>query len=408
MLNPRFELGPIFRTLMRNKVGAILIASQIAVTMSIVVNAVSIIAQRTHLISSKSGVDEANSFFLTSSGFAADFNKRSSIEKDLNDLRRLPGVVDAILLNALPINGFGTYAGVQTKLGQGQEVVNAGVYIADHHALNAFDVTLIGGENFAATDLIWNNETQSAWPGKVIITKAMAEASFPDHDWQYALGKTLYVEDDQGIIVTGIIDKLQGSWVNWSGSERTMISPQHKLSGPTYYYIRTEPGLRDPMMLQIEEMLSKNTQRIILDMQTMTQTRAKSYSRDSAMVKILTTVISVLTLVTAFGIIGLASFNVNRRTKQIGTKRALGASKSDIMRYFMLENLIISLIGVSLGVVLSIGLNMLLVQQFSLARIQGYLIPLAMLALCVIGQLAVLWPAKRAASIAPAVATRSV
>ena len=93
MLNPRFELGPIFRSLMRNKVGAVLIACQIAVTMSIVVNAVSIIAQRTSLMSTASGVDEANSFFLTSAGFSPNFNKRVSIEKDINDLRRLSGVV---------------------------------------------------------------------------------------------------------------------------------------------------------------------------------------------------------------------------------------------------------------------------------------------------------------------------
>jgi putative ABC transport system permease protein len=116
----------------------------------------------------------------------------------------------------------------------------------------------------------------------------------------------------------------------------------------------------------------------------------------------------LLIAVTALGIVGLASFSVNRRTRQIGTRRALGASRIAIMRYFMTENFIISLAGVLVGSALTIGLNMVMIETFSLTRIAWYLVPTAMLMLCVVGQIAAFGPANRASSIPPAVATRTI
>jgi len=108
------------------------------------------------------------------------------------------------------------------------------------------------------------------------------------------------------------------------------------------------------------------------------------------------------------GIVGLASFSVNRRTRQIGTRRALGASKVAILRYFMTENFLISMVGVLIGAALTVGLNIVMIERFSLTRITWYLVPVAMLMLLAIGQAAVFGPAKRASSVPPAVATRTV
>jgi putative ABC transport system permease protein len=74
----------------------------------------------------------------------------------------------------------------------------------------------------------------------------------------------------------------------------------------------------------------------------------------------------------------------------------------------MTENFIISLLGVSLGAALTIGLNILMIETFALTRIAWYLVPAAMLILLGIGQAAVLGPARRASSVPPAVATRTV
>jgi putative ABC transport system permease protein len=163
------------------------------------------------------------------------------------------------------------------------------------------------------------------------------------------------------------------------------------------------------LMKEVEELLARSDKgRLVRNKRSVEENRERSYRGDNAMIKILTTVMVILTIVTALGIVGLASFSVNRRKKQIGTRRALGASQGAILRYFMLENFMISSVGVVLGAMLTIGLNVVLVNSFSLNAIDWYYIPLGMLILWLVGQIAVYGPARKAASIAPATATRTV
>jgi putative ABC transport system permease protein len=212
------------------------------------------------------------------------------------------------------------------------------------------------------------------------------------------------------LTIRGVVERLQGPWSGWDeGVEHTMLIPQHLLGGSTSYLIRSEPGRRDTLMPQIETLLAESEDgRILRNMRTMEETRERAYEGSQALVNILTTTIAILIAITTLGVSGLTSFNVTRRTKQIGTRRALGASRRAILRYFLTENLLFTAIGVTLGAILGVGLNILLVNAFSIARFEWYLVPVAMITLLVIGQLAVLIPARRAAAITPAIATRTI
>ena len=402
------EFGPIWRAMLRNKTGAILIALQIAVTMAIMVNAISIMQERSRMMARPSGVDEPNIFSISSVGFAENFNERATIEEDLAALRAMPGVVNAIQSNSVPLSGGGWSMSLQTEPGAEIDGTGVALYFVDEHALETFGLNLLAGENFSATEVEWRNRGDTEWPDRIIITRAMAESLFPD-DPGSALGKTVYINHNEPITVSGIIERMQAPWNGWSGVERVMLTPQHTLFGATRYIIRTEPGQRDALMPQVEKLLAEtNRDRIVRSMRTMDETRERSYRGDAAMIKILTFTIILLIAVTSLGIVGLASFSVNRRTKQIGTRRALGASKVAILRYFMTENFLISLVGVLLGAALTIGLNIVMIEAFSLTRIAWYLVPAAMLMLLAVGQAAVLGPARRASTVPPAVATRTV
>lgn len=402
------EFGPIWRAMTRNKIGAILIALQIAVTMAIMVNAISIMQEKSRLMNRVSGLDEHNLFSIVSIGFAPGFNERVTIEEDLAALRALPGVVNAIQTNATPLSGSGWGMNLQTEPGEGLDGTGVGLYFVDEHGVDTLGVNLIAGENFSETDITWRGLSSNNWPDKAIITRATAESLFPD-DWESALGQTVYIDDDAPLTITGILEKMQGSWPSWEGFERVMLSPNHTLFDGTFYLIRTEPGMRDKLMPQVEELLAaSNKDRIVRSMRSMDETRERIYRSESSMIKILTFTIVLLIAVTSLGIVGLASFSVNRRTKQIGTRRALGASKVAVLRYFMTENFIISLIGVLIGAALTIGLNIVMIESFSLTRIAWYLVPVAMLLMLGIGQAAVFGPARKASAVPPAVATRNV
>ena len=90
------DLGPIFRTLMRNRLGALLIALQIALTLAIVTNAGFIIQQRAADIARPTGLDEPNTGLLITTLFDSRLDQMQIIRDDLDALRAIPGVVSAV------------------------------------------------------------------------------------------------------------------------------------------------------------------------------------------------------------------------------------------------------------------------------------------------------------------------
>jgi putative ABC transport system permease protein len=396
--------------MLRNKAGFVLIALQIAVTMTIMVNAFAIMQERSNNAGRPSGIDEANTFALVSVSFAEyDREKlKALIDEDLALIRGLPGVKNAVATNSFPLRQGGWSMALQLKPGnQTADSVGSAIYFVDEHGVDTFASNIIDGKNFTPNQVTWQAEDDNTWPAHGIITESLGKTLFPDEQGSY-VGKTFYINDNDPVNVIGVVERLQAPWQSWSSVEQSMLVPQRKAWSFQRYVVRTEPGFRDVLMPQIEELLSaSNKERIIRDMTTMDQVRKLAYLGDTAMIKILSFVVGLLTIITGLGIVGLASFNVSRRTRQIGIRRALGAPKSAIVRYFMVENFIVSGIGLVIGGILSIALNIAMVEAFALEPLAWYVIPIAMIILWFVGQAAVAGPARKASNITPAIATRS-
>ncbi len=404
------DIGPIWRAMLKNKAGFILIALQIAVTMTIMVNAFAIMQERANNTARASGLDEANTFAFASASFA-EYDReglKSLIDEDLAVIRGLPGVRNAVATNSFPLRQGGWSMGLQTEPGnQSADSVGSAIYFVDEHGVDTFASRIIDGKNFTPNQVAWNIEDDDTWPAHGIITEALGKDLFPDEQGSY-VGKTFYINDNDPVNVIGVVERLQAPWPSWSGVEKSMLVPQRRVSEFQHYVVRAEPGFRDALMPQIEELLSNsNKERIIRDMTIMEDVRESAYLDDTALIKILSFIVGMLTIITGLGIVGLASFNVSRRTRQIGIRRALGATKPAIVRYFMVENFLVSSIGLAIGGILSVALNIAMVEAFALEPLAWYVIPIAMLALWTVGQAAVAGPARKASNITPAIATRS-
>jgi putative ABC transport system permease protein len=267
---------------------------------------------------------------------------------------------------------------------------------------------LIAGVDFEEADVLVREQSVNANADSVIITQALAERLF-DGDAQAAIGQSLYTPSDQAVRVIGVVRRLQAPWPNYADIENSAIFPEVVIDGSSLYLVRTEPGDQNRLMPAVEEMLAaSNNQRILRQLRTMMETREESYRIDSVMTRILYVVIATLIFITAMGIVGLAVFSINRRRKQIGTRRALGATQGAILRYFLIENVMISGIGVLAGAILTIAFNIFLVQTFNMPRMDWYYTPVGMIVLLLVGLLAVIGPSRAAARITPALATRSV
>jgi putative ABC transport system permease protein len=174
------------------------------------------------------------------------------------------------------------------------------------------------------------------------------------------------------------------------------------------YLIRIEPGSSRAVLPAIEQRLLQENPGRTFEVKTILEVKDQYFAGGRIVVTMMTGLIVLLIAVTAIGILGIASFSVTERTRQIGTRRALGATRVDILRYFLLENWLITTAGLMIGVAAAYGLNILLVTQVSGVKLGWPLIMGGVLLLWFIGLAATLAPALRGSSLSPAVATRSV
>jgi putative ABC transport system permease protein len=156
------------------------------------------------------------------------------------------------------------------------------------------------------------------------------------------------------------------------------------------------------------EMAPRNRARAIHYLRPLELYLKRSYLSDRNMAIYLVTVTALLLAITSLGIFGLATFNVATRTKQVGTRRAVGARRRDVVAHFLAENWMITTAGVLVGSILALAAGHLLAMEYSLPRVDLYYIVGGVIAIWLIGMAAAWHPARRAARISPALATRTV
>lgn len=400
------EIRPILSAMLRNKTGAVLIALQIALTLAIVCNAVFIIHDRISMMDRPSGMDVDNIFVVTMSAYKPDYNADSAVHANLDLLRSLPGVVDATYTESVPLSGGGWGDSATAVPDEHpKSPVPMGVFHMDEHGVNSLGTKLIEGRNFTHEEVGYISQDSYKTPKLAIVTKTFSDALFPGKD---ALGKNFY-EGLDPVTIIGVVDSLEGTWPHAESFERNIIFPTVLEGTYLHYLVRTLPGQRDQVMKEAEQKLGDaHTGNFVRRVRSLVEYRDNANSDDHAMMVMLSLVTGLILAITALGIVGLASFSVRQRTKQIGTRRALGATRRDIVRYFMAENWLITSIGVTLGSVFAVALNFWLVNLYDLPPISWYYIPVGILCLWGLGLLAVLGPALKAAAIPPAIATRSV
>jgi putative ABC transport system permease protein len=415
-------LHPILAALRKHKAGVVLISLQIALTLAIVCNAVFIIGQRVERVNRATGIDENDLFLVTQQWVGApSADDPASVEKldvmqreDLAALRNLPDVASVTPSNSVPLLNSSWTGSLSLKpadqLAKGNP--RTAYYFTDEQAFTALGLHIVAGRAFDAGDVQHQGARDQRDRPVVIVTQALADKLFPQGN---AVGKVVYSDGSSApSTIIGVVARLQtpstDSWGNGFAWYSTLV-PTRLDSSYARYVVRAKPGRRDAAMHAIPAALyAVNPMRVLDDddsVKSFADIRASAYRADVGMAILMSVVCLILLCVTAAGIVGLTSFWVGQRHRQIGVRRALGARKIDILHYFQIENLLIAGVGVVLGVVLAVGLNTWLMTHYEMTRIPLMYVTTGVLAMLAIGQAAVFVPARRASNVPPVVATRS-
>jgi putative ABC transport system permease protein len=392
----------------RKKSGAVLIAVQIAVTLAILANALGLIVDRLSWSAQLTGIDEANIFFI----YATSVDKPPSLaalqSSDLALLRSMAGVANAYGTNSFPLEGGGWSMSADLEPDQKTPSAQISLYFGDESALDTLGVTLIAGRNFNPSEILDRDGSTAPPATGIIITRALAQRLFPRGD---ALGKSIYTETKDPSPVIGIIDRLQGPFVAATGfmstfTENSVLAPFRPLGGSSTYVVRTKPGRLNEVLKAAQKKLEGINGSRIISAKSMLEVRARAYRSNRGLTLILGATASILVAVTAFGMAGLTSYWVTERRRQIGIRRALGATRAAILRHFQKENILITGSGVLAGTFLALALNFWLVSRFEMVRLNTAYVVLSGIVLLMLGQIAVFWPALRASRVPPALAVR--
>lgn len=404
------EIRPILSTLMRNRTGALLIAAQVALTLAILCNALFVVNERLARAARPSGADEANTFVIAFNGFREVADLAQMQRSDLDALRAIPGVVSATWTNQAPMTQSGWGLGLSVEPASADTSIGAAAYFAPGSLVDALGLQIVEGRDFNASDVIEiDPRVAELSANSVILTRQLAQRLFPDETG--VVGKTVYLGrggEAAPLQVVGLVEQLMSPFAQTSeNAYSSFILPVRYLTLFSQYAVRTEPGQRARVMRDAEAALGAlRNDRVLISNRSLEEIRERRYRGERQLAGMLLAVTGGLLLVTASGIVGMASLWVTQRRRQIGTRRALGATRMDIIRYFVTENLMITLLGAVCGVLLAVGLNLFLVEQIAMPRLPVEYLGLGAIGLLLLGVAAVLGPAGRAASVPPAVATR--
>ena len=423
------DFGPIFRAMLRHKVKFGLIVVEIALTVAIMANSASMILQARRDLRRPSGFDDENLVTVVGRPLDRSLTDHARIlelvREDREAILATPGVRTLLNTYMVPWATYGLSTTMVRLEGGSGEFVRIQHYSTDEGLLDTLGVSLVEGHMFTteqideSTQRMHIIEMSERKPDgslavnfdfDVIISEAFARHALGERPW---VGKTLVDADGSRSHVVGVIDRFYKPYLSkhspvseYAGFYACRTASRYATAR---FLIRTEPGRAAEVADAIPERLRRADQPREIKAKTISYLH-QMYFGPQRLVAISMAVVNVLlVLVTALGVAGLTSFSVTERTRQIGTRRALGATAGAIVRYFLLETWLVTGTGLALGAVLAVGLNLTVVSMIeNQAKLDFDFLAFSMVLLWVVGLASAISPAMRGARISPAVATRNI
>jgi putative ABC transport system permease protein len=407
----------IIKPLLRHRLMPLLVVLQVAIACAIACNALFLLQQKLVPILASDGVGHPDHLIVASQIVAHGQPWTANrMHATALALRAIPGVTSVSAAGSLPMVTSARFAADMVGVGSGVKTY-AGAYIGTH-LVQTLDLKLVAGRDFSANEESVQYEGVGFdKAGPAIITQALANKLFPG---QSALGKHVRIGKDADSpqrIVVGVVAHLMRN--DFAVQDHPQLDATVLIPGiPNHwpigtFAVRARPAA-DPsqVMRSVKKVIQRTlgtsmAQGIKPTYDMYAQLRNKALAKSRAAVWLLAGVCLIVLIVTAAGIMGLTSYWVGQRRRQIGIRRALGARRRNILHDLQWENLMVVGVGVLLGLAAAYGINLWLMHHYELSRLPWQYLPMGAALLLALGQLAVLAPALRAANVPPVVATRS-
>ena len=401
-------MSPIIRSLLRNRIRTGLLVAEIAVTLAIVLNCLQLLLDQRRDLIRPTGIDEGNLVAVEmlpwDPAYRDETTRLQILRDDIEALRALPGVVDASAMGPFPLQGGGSSTQVKALGAPDESKVRAPLYYGDERIISTLGLELVAGRDFTRDDVPAESGPVIA---NAIVTQALADAVFPSGD---ALGARLDTGSEEWPdVIVGIVKQMHTPYGGGPMEDQILIYPipRHSASYMSYL-VRAEPGQLEGLLPVIEDTIRARDDRRVVRARALLEYKARGYALPASLARVLAVIIALLLGVTALGIFGMTSFAITQRTREIGTRRALGASRRDVVIHFLTENAIVVLSGTGFGLIGAVALNGALMSSTDATALSPGLAVAGVVLLWIVGFVATIAPAVKASRLQPVLATRTV
>ena len=399
------------RTAAHNRARSLLVTSEIAVSLMLLFGAGLLIESIYRLHQQRLGFDPRHVYTMTTPFGPTDKLNATQIRSFEQDvLRRIettPGVDSAAVVSQLPLTGPDNLP--TQHEGHPEHSIGGMEYRAiSSQYFRTMQIPIIQGRAFRETDtasgtpvaLVSESVARAWWRGKSPIGDRIVVGEYKDHQFPEVL------EPPRQIV--GVAADVKNLAIN-EATPATVYVPAAQIPrepGSTAWVVRGTGNSSLNTILRKAVTAVRPNQRI-LHLQPMSDIVARSMARPSFNASLTSAFAALALLLTSVGIYGLLSFQVARRTKEIGIRMALGAKRASVLFMVVKQAALLAVTGIAIGAAGAVLLTRLLSSLLTGVGTTSPLIyTLVSLLLLLVALLASYLPARRASKIDPLAALR--
>jgi putative ABC transport system permease protein len=332
---------------------------------------------------------------------------RATFVNQLSDrLATIPGVESVGGVTPLPLAGGEQYSvGAYGRIGDPDDVYRSNT--ADYKSVlpgyfETLRIALVTGRTFTRAD----NEVEAL--DVALIDAKLAARLFAREN---PLGAQILVDhfnektfslERLPVTIVGVVANVRSASLAAEGRETIYLPYAFQSFLPLTLVVRTaaDPSSLIPRIRTEVDALDRDVP--VADLSTLTSRVAEARSPTRFLLALSSTFAGLALVLAALGLYGVISFSARQRTREIGVRVALGASDRDIRRLILGQGMLVSAIGIGLGLAASVGLTRIVSSNLvGVSATDPVTFAAVSLVLLAVSALASYLPARRASTIEP-------
>jgi len=279
----------------------------------------------------------------------------------LDRLAQIPGVESAALTTALPLSPNFQAGGSFEIIGRPKDPADkpvANVRAVSPSLYPTLGIRLLRGR-------LLNDSDGPASPAAAVVNEALVRKYFPN---QNPLGQQLKIADTGPhgtLTIVGVVEDTHQTAMTDSAQPEInlaylQLGPNDELTpyilaSFTSLALRTQVAPETVMPSMRTTLREFDPDLAVTDIRTMQDLVDRSLGSQTLAVRLLWIFAGAALLISIAGIYGLLAYNVSQRTRDIGLRMALGATRSNVIQMVLRQAVLLLVIGVAIGIVAAIS-----------------------------------------------------